>query len=611
MSKATPEWIGDVRSSAEYDVMVARNVRVPMRDGVCLATDITFPAHACDRVPGSRPVILVRTPYDKTAQAATAEFYARRGYIFAAQDVRGRYASEGSFFAFADEGEDGYDAVEWLAGQPWCNGRVGTLGASYCAAAQSALACFAPPHLSAMIVQFGPSSYFHSSMRHNGVLELRFLVYAFSMASTSREASRDARIRAALEDACRNVWKYVDSGPIRKGTTPLALIPSYEQWAIDISTHGCYDDFWRRPGFGPAGHYDEHADVPTLYVGGWYDTYPRGTIENFTSLGQGRPDRVHLLMGPWHHGGVGLPEAGDAVFSSSARIPFEQVCLRWFDAWLKGMDTGVSSDPPVTYFVSGVPSGGDSSRGPIDFGGEWRTSDCWPVAGMTETPFYLHGGGILSQSLPGSAAEAKETRYLYDPSDPVPTIGGNLSAMPLPAGAFDQRGDARFGADLIPLPLSARQDVLVYATEPLDCPVEATGPVTARLYVSTDGADTDFTVKLVDMFPPTDTHPAGAAVNITDSIARLRFRNSYEREEPAEPGVVYLLEFSLYPVGHRFETGHRIRIDISSSNYPRFERNPNTGGVLGDERRKRVAENTVHHNDRYPSCVLLPIVPVD
>jgi putative CocE/NonD family hydrolase len=598
------------RSAAGWDAMVARQVMVPMRDGVRLATDLYFPARGGARCAGPLPVVLLRTPYGKAGDAGTGEYYARHGYVFAAQDTRGRNASEGVFYAFAGEDVDGYDAVEWLAAQEWCAGRVGTLGASYCAAAQSALACLAPPHLGAMVVQFGPSSYFHSSMRQNGALELRFLMYAFGMAASSREAAADAGLRRVLEEAARHAREYIDAGPIRRGCTPLALVPSYEQWALDIQTHALYDDYWRQPGYGPRAHYDSHADVPTLYVGGWYDTYTRGTLENFVELRRRQRQPVHLLMGPWHHGGVGLREAGDCLFAPAAALDFEAVRRRWFDHWLKGLDRGLLDEPPVRYFVMGGSAPRDlpqAGAAPIWRAGEWRCAAAWPPPESHPGRFYLHGDGTLSP-VPPEAGEGEISAYTYDPRDPVPTIGGNLSAMPQPGGGFDQSYDERFTPGRSSLPLSARADVLCFQTPPFPSPAEMAGPVRVRLFVSSAAPDTDFTAKLVEVLPASVAHPRGVALNLTDSIGRLRFRHGYEREELVRPGEVVELEIELFPTAVRVEAGHCLRLDISSSNYPRFERNRNCGEAIGTERCLQAVRNCLYHSPVHASHVELPLL---
>ncbi|NOZ20453.1 MAG: CocE/NonD family hydrolase [Planctomycetes bacterium] len=596
-----------VCSAPSYEALTEQNVMLPLRDGVRLATDIYFPAINGEKVEGEFPVALTRTPYDKENLAATGKYYAERGYIAAMQDVRGRYESEGIFYPFAHEGPDGYDTVEWLATQPWCNGKVGTLGASYCAADQSALASLNPPHLSAMIVTYGPSSYYHSSMRHNGVLELRFFVYAFSMASTSKEAMADPTIKAALDNATAHIWEWVKAGPIRPGNSPLRLIPSYEQWCLDILTHARYDDYWKQPGYGPRPYYDQHADVPTLYVGGWYDSYTRSTCENFVELSKRKKTPVHLLMGPWTHGGAGSPVAGDVSFRPDGGLSdYEAVRLQWLDHWLKELPTGLEKMRPVKYFLMGGGPGPQEQGRTIFHGGEWKSAETWPPPDMEAMPFYFHADGTLSGEPP--TEDAAPTRYLFDPSDPVPTIGGHLSAIPTPAGGFDQCNSSRFPASTGTLPLSARRDVLCFITKPLSEPVEISGPIRVKLWVSTDGPDTDFTAKLLDIYPPSVNYPNGCALSITDSIMRLRFRNSFEEEELAEPGKTYEIAFEMYPSANLFAQGHQIRVDISSSNYPRFEVNPNTGGTLGVDRRMRVAENVLHHSKSRPSHILLPVV---
>jgi putative CocE/NonD family hydrolase len=587
--------------------MVEPNVMVPLRDGVRVATDLYFPARDGVKVAGAFPVILNRTPYDKTGHGGEGRFYAERGYVAAMQDVRGRYESEGDFYAFAHEGPDGYDAVEWLAAQPWCNGRVGTMGASYEAAVQSALASLNPPHLAAMVVTFGPSSYYHHSMRQNGALEQRFLCYAFSMLPSSKEALSDPLIKAAADEAAANIWEWVRAGTVRAGESPLRLVPSYEQWCLDLLHKVTYDEYWQLPGYGPRPYYDQHADVPTLYVGGWYDTYTRATIENYVELSRRQAAPVHLLMGPWHHGGVGVPTAGDLNFGAEGALPhYEAVRLRWFDQFLKDLPTGLAEAPSVRYFLMGGGRGLDLGTQAIEHGGEWRTADCWPPPGATEVPFYFHADGRLATELP--AADGPPTSYNFDPRHPVPTIGGNLSAIPIPPGGFDQRNDPRFPFAEGRLPLGARSDVLSFHTEPLAEEMVLAGPLQVTLWVATDGPDTDFTAKLMDVYPPGGAYPAGAAINLADSIGRLRFRHGFEHEELATPGEVYELSFELYPTANRFPAGHRLRVDISSSNFPRFDVNPNTGGPLGQERLLRVAVNTLYHDRARPSHIVLPVV---
>ncbi|MGI5816942.1 MAG: CocE/NonD family hydrolase [Armatimonadota bacterium] len=589
------------------DRIPQRDVMIPLRDGVRLATDLYFPP-GWNEDAEPLPVILSRTPYDRRAQAEMATGAARHGYIFAAQDVRGRYQSEGEFYPFAHEGPDGYDVVEWLAGQPWCSGRVGTIGQSYCAAVQNALASLNPPHLSAMVVTYGPSSYYHHSMRHNGALEMRFYVYAFTMAASSREAQANPTLKAALDDALANIWDWVRACPIQPGETPLALVPSYERWLLDILRHARYDDYWRQPGYGPQPWYDRHADVPTLYIGGWYDSYTRATVTNFVELSARQSEPVHLLMGPWHHGGAGVGRAGDAIFGPDGSLDdYLGLRLAFFDRFVRGDDADFGQERAVRYFIMGGGEGltaGDERE--IRHGGGWREADAWPPEGCEPTEFFLQAGGRLQTRPPRE--ESAATSWTFDPADPVPTIGGNLSALGVDPGAYDQRNDERFPFTEGTLPLSARRDVLCFATEPLEEDVTIAGPVEVVLWVSTDAPDTDFTAKLLDVYPPGPGYPAGCAMNLTDGIMRLRFREGFEREEFAQPGEIYELRFELYPTANRFVAGHRIRVDVSSSNFPRFELNSNTGGPPGVDRRRQIAQNTLHHDTARPSRIVLSVL---
>ena len=340
--------------------------------------------------------------------------------------------------------------------------------------------------------------------------------------------------------------------------------------------------------------------MPTLYVGGWYDTYTRATVENFVELSKRQSAPVHLLMGPWHHGGVGVPAAGDLSFLPEGGLShYESVRLQWFDRFLKDLPTTLAAAPPVRYFLMGGGRGLEAGLRVVEHGGCWCEGATWPPPGVVPTPFYFHGEGRLASEPP--APEVAPTCYQYDPADPVPTIGGNLSAIPVPPGGFDQRNDPRFPFAKGNLPLTARKDVLCFESAPLEEDLVIAGPLVVNLWVATDGADTDFTAKLLDLYPPGGAYGAGAAINLADSILRLRFRNGFETEELAEAGIVYEVRFELYPTANRFVKGHRIRVDISSSNFPRFDVNPNTGGPLGRERRLRVAENT---------AVPRPVAPV-
>jgi putative CocE/NonD family hydrolase len=281
--------------------------------------------------------------------------------------------------------------------------------------------------------------------------------------------------------------------------------------------------------------------------------------------------------------------------------------LRWFDRWLKGIDNGVDREKPVQIFVMGGGSSRRDYNDRLSHLGTWRDVEDWPLPGTRYTPYYIHADGTLGPDLP---EDAQPSRYTFDPRDPVPTIGGGISAanQVMPPGAYDQRGDARFYGCRDTLPLSARSDVLVYQTSELEADVEVTGPLTVKLWASSSALDTDFTVKLIDVHPPNADYPDGFAQNLSDSILRGRYRNGREQAELLEPGQVYELEIVMYPTSNVFAAGHRIRLDVSSSNYPRFDVNPNTGGPLGRDRRLITAENAIYHDPVRPSHVLLPII---
>ena len=598
-------------SAQTYDALCDQDVMIPARDGTGLATDIYFPAVGGERAEGPFPVVLERTPYDKRAAGSVTngKYFARRGYVCAIQDVRGRFASEGEWYAFAKEAPDGYDTIEWLGAQPWSNGKVGTMGGSYCGSDQSAAATLDPPHLATMIVSVGASHYYHCSMRQNGTLEQRFHTYVFRMASTSKEALADPELRAAINEVYPDkLHELLESYPLKEGATVLRRFPSYERWAIDIMTHGDYDDYWRQRGYAISEYYDEHADVPTLYVGGWYDSYARATCENFVELSRRKTSPQRLLMGPWTHGGWGVTYSGDLDFGTESHMDYNDTRLAWFDRYLKDLETEFSDRQPVSIFTMGT---GDQRRdyeGRISYGGEWRDEPDWPLPGTRFTSYYLRGDMSLSPEGP-DADDVAATEYTFDPTDPVPTIGGGISAADqvMPPGGFDQRGRPDVHGCRDTLPLNLRSDVLSYQTPPLDEDVEVTGPIEMHLWAASSAVDTDFTAKLVDVHPPSADYPDGLAINVTDSIIRARYRNGFETPELMTPGTPYELVFQLYPTSIVFRKGHQIRMDVSSSNWPRFDVNHNTGGPLGRDRTYEPARQTVYHDPDHASHIVLPL----
>ena len=386
---------------------------------------------------------------------------------------------------------------------------------------------------------------------------------------------------------------------------------------LDIATHGDYDDYWKQRGYAISEYYEEHADIPTLYLGGWYDSYARNTCESYIALSKMKTSPQMLMMGPWTHAAYETPFSGDLYYGTEAHIDYNDLKLAWFDQHLKGMRTEVGGWSRVRIFtmgtgdgrrvLAGAPGGNSEYPGSVHHGGYWRDEDDWPLPETSFTPYYLHGDGSLSIRMPDR--DAAPSSFTFNPRDPVPTMGGGISASEniMKPGAFDQRGRPDFFGCTDTLPLNSRSDVLSFQTPPLDEDVEVTGPVEMRLMASSSALDTDFTAKLIDCYPPSAEYPEGLAINITDSILRARYRNGYERPELLTPGEPYELAFQLFPTSNVFKKGHRMRLDISSSNWPRFDVNPNTGGPLGREQRYELAHQTVYHAASSPSHIVLPI----
>jgi putative CocE/NonD family hydrolase len=593
---------------APYEVVVREDLRVPVRDGTRLALDLYLPARGGKPPEGKHPTLLARTPYNKAGLAAEARWYAAHGYAVVVNDVRGRYASEGHWRFLLDDPDDGSDIVQWLAKQPWCNGKVGTFGTSYVGGTQHALACTRPPQLACMIPVDSVSNCGIAGIRHGGAFELRFMNWIFTIgAPNAREALADPKLKEALEANGKRMPQHLLHLPIRPGTTPLKVVPDYERWLVEAMRHADDDAYWKQPGYSVIDNVDRYADVPVYHVTGWYDSWCRQNVLNWQALSKAKKSPQRLIIGPWTHGSQGKHFAGEVEFPPEAALDFNAWRLRWFDHWLKGADNGVEDDGPVRLFIMGGGDGRKSNDGRLRHGGHWRDERAFPPERTRFTPYYLHADGSLSPERPKESAAA--TTFRFDPADPVPTIGGNLSSVGgiLEAGGFDQRcrGTTLFAHDQ--LPLSERRDVLVFQTPPLKEDVEVTGPLVVHLAVSSSAPDTDFTAKLLDVYPPSSDYPLGFDLNIGDSITRMRYRNSLEKAELMEPGAVYQVAIHLYPTANVFAKGHRIRLDISSSNYPRFDVNPNTGEPLQQHRRMVPADNTVYHSAA--TYIDLPIIP--
>ena len=604
--------------AALFEVDTEYNVPVPMRDGVQLGTDVHRPARDGRPVDGAFPVLLQRTPYNKSAENRVLEaaFFTSHGYVTVLQDCRGRYASQGGFSKYLDDGRDGYDTLEWLAKQPWCNGKVGTYGLSYAAHTQAALACMNPPHLACMWLDSGGfSNAFLSGCRNGGAFELRQVTWAFREAMQSPEVHDNPLvIKTALEN--QDIHSWFQRMPWKKGHSPLRWTPDYEDYLLEIWSHEIFDEYWQQTGLCAEAHYAHFSGVPQVHMGSWYDPYARTTTDIFVALSQMKIGPVRLIMGPWTHGARSVTHAGDIDLGAQSMLDnnlapdYNHLRLRFFDHWLKGKDEGLAEEPPVRIFVMGGGSGRRNSEHRLDHGGRWRQEREWPLARATNTPYYLHPGGSLSTAAP--EGEFPPTRYLFDPNQPVPTIGGNISSgQPImEPGGFDQRESSEFFGCRPPyLPLASRPDVLVFQTGPLTEDLEATGPISVHLWIASSAADTDFTAKLLDVYPPSQDYPEGYALNLTDGILRAKFHSSWEKPELLEPGSVYPITIQLFPTSNLFVQGHRIRLDISSSNFPRFDVNSNTGENPALSSVKVAAQNSVYHDAQHPSHLLLPLVP--
>ncbi len=603
----------------DYETIATRDVMVPMRDGVRLATDIHRPGRAGASVDGKFPVILLRTPYGKSVRSdAAVKAFVPRGYVVVVQSVRGRYQSEGRWQPLRDDPNDGFDTAQWIGNQSWSDQSIGTIGTSYEGATQHALAIAGAPYVKAMIPRNAMSDFGLYGVRHHGAFELRWLNWVLTMGNASGtpnalpaalRAATDPAAARALVEMGEHVQDYARSLPLRAGTTPLKFAPDYEAWLIEAMDHGAYDGFWKDHGASVVDHLAEYQDIPVYHVTGWYDSWGTPVANlNYVELTRAKRSLQRLIVGPWIHSSEHLSYAGEAQFTADAALDLGAFQLRWFDHWLKGFDNGVEREPPVRLYVMG---GGDAHKTPegrLFVGGHWRDEHEWPLARTVYTPYYLHAGGELSPQKP---AQEPSTTYLFDPRNPVPSLGGNVSSQGklMFQGAADQRGRSDFWLTSDTKPLSTRNDIVVFQTGALAADTEVTGRLVVKLWGSSNARDTDFTVKLIDVYPPNQDYPAGVDLNVADGIVRARFRHNLDHEEFLEPGKPYEFEIEMYPTSLVFQRGHRIRLDVSSSNFPRFDVNPNTGEPLNSNRRVQMAENTIYTDAGHPSHIVLPIIP--
>jgi putative CocE/NonD family hydrolase len=558
-----------------HQVILQNNVRVKMRDGVQLVADIYRP-----RTEGKFPVLLSRTPYNRKGGATDAYALASYGYVVIQQDTRGRFDSEGEFYPFKYESLDGYDTIEWAAALDYANGQVGMFGGSYVGATQMLAAMAKPPHLTAIFPYVTASEYYEGWTYQGGALEQWFA------SSWSSGLVIDTMRRKV--DANQRPKEWVTTLPVEdfamaRPPQTAELAPYFRDWVM----HERDDDYWKP--WKISDHYGEMT-VKGLHAGGWNDLFLKGTIKNYLGLrdGAATPEaraNQRLLLGPWAHAATSAEgKIGDVTYGKTAVLDMPKTILAWFDYALKGVKNEYASDAPVRIFVEGE--------------NVWRDEKEFPLARTQYTKYFLHSGtgastvkgdGALNVATPSGE---KADSFTYDPANPVPTIGGRLccSAAIAPGPLNQQQNESR-------------ADVLVFSTARLERDLEVTGFITVELYASSSAVDTDFTALLVDV------DPSGYARFLTDGIVRARYRNSTAKADPITPGQIYKYAIDLWATSNVFKAGHQLRLYVSSSNFPRFNRNLNTGEATHGGTRMVSANQTIYHDREHPSAITLPVIP--
>jgi len=555
-----------------FEVDVLTDAKIPMRDGVRLSANIFQP-----KAVGKYPVILVRSPYGKgNEKNSDGLFYASHGYVFISQDCRGKGASEGYWEPFANEAEDGRDTHNWILNQTWCNGKIGTTGGSYVGFTQWMPAPDAGDHFKAIFCLVPLIDTYSDAAYIGGAYSLALMMGWGSL--VSYRPGEAVPILGWGGDDWNKAYR----------TLPLCewdrVIGRKVQCLRDWVAHPCFDDYWAKRG---VRNRQQDIKVPIFAVGGWYDIFAKAVLEHVnavrsTSRSLEARNHQHVLMGPWGHGISKDGKVGDLDFGKDSVINFREIQTKWFDYWLKGKDTGVYNWAPFRIFVMGR--------------NEWRDEQEWPLERTRFTPYYFHskgsantvkGDGSLSTVRPGNESF---DRFVYDPNNPVPTLGG-CNLVGCPAGPRDQTKAEK------------RNDVLVFTSDKLQTDLEVTGPVKVVLYAASSATDTDWTAKLIDV------HPDGRPINLCDGIMRARYRRSSQNPTLIRPEKIYRYEIDLWVTSNVFLGGHKIRVEISSSNFPRFDRNPNTGAPFGKSAVITKATQTVYHDIKHPSHILLPVIP--
>lgn len=541
------------------------DVPIRMRDGVNLSADIRMPSSG-----GPFPAIVSRTPYNNAEFGLRDAALLAKGYAVVCQDCRGRFDSEGHFDPLREDG-DGYDTLAWVRAQPWCDGRMGMVGTSYGSLAQLMAARTRPPGLLAITPSVMGRDLFKDLVYHNGVFGLAIATgWGLSVAGRSGQSN-------ATTDWNR-VWRHL---PLQTMDEAAGYrLPYWREWLA----HPVYDETWAS--MSVERHYGDF-DVPGMHSGGWYDFYAEGVVRNFANIQSGggpfARGRQRLLMGPWGHG-LGTRVLAGMDFGEQAAVDMNVINERWLARWVKGEANGMDREPAVRIFVMGA--------------NVWRDEHEWPLARAVETRFYLasarganslYGDGVLLDRPPISGAE--EDAYTYNPENPVPTLGGG-AYLPI-TGPTDHA------------PIERRDDVLVYTTAPLVEPLEVTGYVSARLFAASDASDTDFVARLCDVYPD------GRSIIVCDGIVRARFREGLDREVFLDPGHVYAFDIPMGVTSQVFLSGHRIRLEVTSSCFPRFARNLNTGESVAVGTRMRMARQCIRHSSAWPSCLILPVIPAE
>jgi len=562
----------------KYSVVAELGVEAKMRDGTALRADIYRPG-----ADGKFPVLLQRTPYDKRNERGFAVKAASRGYVVVVQDVRGRYSSDGEWYPFKNESKDGYDSVEWAAQLPHSDGRVGMFGGSYVGATQMLAAIEHPPHLAALCPVVTASNYHDGWTYQGGAFEQWF------NESWTSLLAQDTMNRAVQKNtnALHYMWKPLSEYTLfdipKDAAQTRTLAPYFDDWLA----HPTYDDYWK--GIAIEEHFAD-IKIPVLHIAAWYDIFLGGSLRNYIGIkayggNEAARKGQRLLVVIGGHAGSGR-KIGDLDFGSAAeQFDEEEATIAWYDYVLKGTPNSFASSKPVKLFVMGA--------------NQWREEDDWPLARARATRYFLHsGGGANSDRGDGTLSTTTATRaenadrYTYDPADPAPTIGGPLccDAANLKPGPRDQR------------PVEARKDVLVYSTPELQQDLEITGPVSVELFASSSAVDTDFIAQLVDVWPD------GFAQNLTEGIVRARYRESQSTAALMDPKAVYKFRIDMWATSNVFRKGHKLRLEISSSNFPRFDRNMNTASGTISPGKGVPALNTIFHDADHPSALILPLV---